>query len=57
MFAALGKKLSNYLKYISNTTTYLALRGIKREIEDLSDNLSGVGGSREGGVANADLVQ
>ena len=42
------------MKYLEH---YLALRGIKRDIEDLSDNLSGVSGSREWGVANADLVQ
>lgn len=36
---------------------YLALRSIKWEIEDLSNNPSGVSGSGEGGVANADLVK
>lgn len=36
---------------------YLALGTIKREIEDLSDNPSGVTCSGKGGVANADLVQ
>ena len=43
------------MKYLEEK--YLALRGIKRDIEDLSDNPSGVGGSREGRVADADLVQ
>lgn len=36
---------------------YLAVRSLKREIEDLSNNSSGVSGSGEGGVANADLVE
>lgn len=35
----------------------LAVGSIKREIEDLSDNPSGVSGPGEGRVANADLVQ
>jgi hypothetical protein len=40
-----------------DTYVYLALRSIKGEIEDLSNNPSGVSGSGEGGVANANLVQ